>query len=342
MLQQPGAKKPRAVCALDFDQPGTQVGEIRVAHSDDEYVYGFGVPIAVIANGTGPTVLLISGNHGDEYEGQIAFRRIILEQDPHTIRGRLIIIPALNYPAMLAQKRVSPLDKGNMNRAFPGDPDGGPTSVLAHYVDSVLLPLCDAGLDLHSGGFASEFVPCAFVRKNGNDPLLDKKIELSRAFGAPWSIVVDGAGEDRSLLASADRRGVPMISTELGGGGTVELTALAFAFAGTNRVLQHLNVVGPPTESAPPTRFAFYRDTKSFVIAPARGIFEPYCRLGDEVKAGQPAGRLYPLDEPERQAVTINFATDGIVICRRVPAVAARGEYLLQLAREVSEAEVRR
>ncbi len=45
------------------------------------------VPIAVIANGKGPTVVIEGGNHGDEYEGPIAIGELARDLDPGLIQG---------------------------------------------------------------------------------------------------------------------------------------------------------------------------------------------------------------------------------------------------------------
>ena len=177
------------------------------------------MPIAVLAGGAGPTVLLAAGVHGDEYEGPIALRRLIERTAPAALRGRLIMLPALNLPAVRAARRTSPVDGGNLNRAFPGDPDGGPTAQIAWYVERMLLPHCQAAIDLHSGGTAAEYLPCAYVYAGG--PQSAAKTALAHAFGAPLAVVVGATAETRSLSAACERAGVPMISAELGGGGFV-------------------------------------------------------------------------------------------------------------------------
>ena len=124
------------VSTVDFDRDGKQIGWLHVPHSVTRSAYGvLPIPVAVIRNGPGPQVLLTAGNHGDEYEGQVVLTRLIQEVQPEQIRGGLIIIPALNQPAVLAAARVSPLDAGNLNRVFPGDPGGGPTWKIADYVE---------------------------------------------------------------------------------------------------------------------------------------------------------------------------------------------------------------
>jgi predicted deacylase len=76
------------------------------------------IPIVAIKNDTGPTVFFMAGNHGDEYEGQIALCKLVRTLQPSDIRGRVIIVTAANLPAAMAGTRVSSLDDGNLNRAL--------------------------------------------------------------------------------------------------------------------------------------------------------------------------------------------------------------------------------
>src|SRR5436190_22529803 len=59
-----------AFATVDLDRPGKQVGFVMIPHSPDDDAWGVTrIPISVISNGQGPTVILEGGNHGDEYEG---------------------------------------------------------------------------------------------------------------------------------------------------------------------------------------------------------------------------------------------------------------------------------
>lgn len=326
-------------CDLDFDKKGRQNSFLRLLYSDNRHAYGMiPVPITVLAGGTGPTVLLTAGTHGDEYEGQIILRHLMRDVDPAQLNGRLIIMPALNYPAVLDLARVSPLDDGNMNRVFPGDPNGTPTLAIADYVSSQILPMCDAGLDLHSGGFASEYIPCAFLRNGGDKELKARKLAITEAFGAPLTVVVPGGPGLGSLLSSADAQGVAMLATELGGCGTVNLDALEIGNQGVNRVLQHVGILeaGSSSSVAAATRFVEMPGPRYHVHAPVNGLFEPYSELGDDVVAGQKAGCLHPRDNPDADAVEVAFESDGIVLTQRVPAVTECGDYLFSLSIDIS------
>src|ERR1700722_17836531 len=94
----PGTSGSRIVADVDFTRNGRHQGFLRLFHSVHSSAYGFiPIPIVVLRNGDGPTALLVSGTHGDEYEGQVALCNLAKSLDPAHIRGRVIILPAANY-----------------------------------------------------------------------------------------------------------------------------------------------------------------------------------------------------------------------------------------------------
>jgi predicted deacylase len=106
---------------VPFDVDGRHFGDLRLVHSDNRYAAGYiPIPLAVLRNGAGPTLLLTGGTHGDEYEGPAAILRLAHDLDLAGLRGRIIALPALNAPAFYAATRVSPIDRRNLNRACPG------------------------------------------------------------------------------------------------------------------------------------------------------------------------------------------------------------------------------
>src|SRR5438270_11445937 len=91
---------------VDFERPGKQHGHLCVPYS-----YNLGgwanllLPITVVANGSGRTALVLAGNHGDEYPGPIAILNLMRRLQPEQVRGRIILLPALNLPAAKAATR---------------------------------------------------------------------------------------------------------------------------------------------------------------------------------------------------------------------------------------------
>jgi uncharacterized protein len=326
----------RIRCFVDFECDGRQIGHLQLPHSSNASAYGWiGIPICVMRNGAGPTLYLEAGNHGDEYEGQVVLARLIRELDPGRIQGRLIILPAANLPAAQAGQRCSPIDGGNLNRSFPGDPDRGPTAMIAHFIEAVLLPMCDAAVDLHSGGKTLEYIPSALIRHGGEgDPRLAAKIKALEAFGAPIGYLVSEGREDRTLLAACDRAGVVGLGTELGGAGTVTRATLEVARRGVRNMLAHFGLMPPPAAgtAAVGPRLMQVRGPEDYLYAPRRGLFEPTFELGDEVREGQTAGFIHAIDDPAATPVEVAFRGAGTVICRRPMPQLERGDCIAHLA----------
>ncbi|MEI2417033.1 succinylglutamate desuccinylase/aspartoacylase family protein [Orrella sp. JC864] len=321
---------------VDFEQDGKQSGCLHVPISTDLSAYGMlQIPLVCLRNGKGPTALLTAGNHGDEYEGQIALMRLARQLQPRDLQGRVILIPSLNFPAVAAGRRVSPLDEGNLNRLFPGRANGTPTEMLAHYVESVLFAMADVVLDIHSGGKSLDYAHSALAQRR-EDPAERQALDaLLRVFGAPHSVFTSGSagGGATTLYAAAAQRGIPALTTELGGGGTLDPAGLALAEQGVRRVLRHYGIAPTlPCEPAGPTQMLQSLGPRQALYAPEDGLFEPLVKTGEPVRQGQLAAYLHSLQDPLREPLAMRFAADGIVSCRRFPTLCVRGDALFNLA----------
>ena len=146
-------------CTIDLSAPGKQLGRLQLPKITNTggWASTF-IPIASVANGDGPNVLVLAGNHGDEYEGQVAALRLIQELEPEQVSGRVTIIPVLSTAASKANTRMWPSGV-NFNRSFPGSPDGPPNEQLADYLTRFLFPPADVVIDMHSGGRTAWFMP---------------------------------------------------------------------------------------------------------------------------------------------------------------------------------------
>ncbi len=317
---------------IDFDRDGKQIGFFNLPLSLHEDAWGVvPIPMTVIKNGKGPTVILEGGNHGDEYEGPIALGELIRELDPAMISGRLIIVPAVNLPAVVAGRRTSPIDNLNLNRLFPGDHLGTTTAQIAAYMNDVLFPLADAFIDLHSGGSSSVNIPSAIVEPASDPKHLKRNIDAVMSFGAPMIVVISNRGDPRTATAAAVRAGLTVVGTELAGGGTVSIDALALCRGGVRNVLAHLGVL-PTAETTrqvkQPPIYEVVAPT-AYVLANETGVFEPFHENGTEVRAGQPAGRIHFLANPGRTPEPLHYHSDGILYVRRQPGQVRPGNVCL-------------
>lgn len=320
---------------VDYEAQGKQVDWLNLPHSVTRSAYGaISIPIAVIRNGDGPTVFLMSGNHGDEYEGQVTLAKLIRELEPEHVKGRIIILPAANLPAAMAGARVSPIDQGNLNRAFPGDPHGTPTFAIAHYIDSVLYPMADFHHDLHSGGSSLRYVPFCSMRKSGDATLDKQSMAALRAFDAPLSLVWAYNPENRLAGAAAARRGLVSLGGEFGGGGDVDRASLAMLERGVRNFLHFAGVLAGD-EPAPPARGTRLMEVSSrdhYVYASEAGLLEPLVDMGAEVQAGDLAGHIHFIDNPAREPVPCHFRRSGMVVCQRHFGRVERGDCVAHLA----------
>lgn len=331
--------KSRVVCEFDLSEEGRQQGYLRYPYSTHDSAYGYiPIPIVSIRNGKGPVVLVVGGNHGDEYEGQISVARLCRELPVDAVNGQLILLPGANMPAVLAGRRVSPLDDGNLNRSFPGSADGSPTSAIAHYVETELVSRADVVIDLHSGGSSLDYVPSALVRSYANASRQSEALRLLEVFGAPIGYVVEEPqGEDRTLMGAAERRNLLCLGSELGGGGMLTRTSARIAYEGLARVINHLGVARIDVPPPQPVRLLKVGGPEYYVYASEHGIFEPLVDLGDEVSAGQGAARIHFPETPWREPETMRFSRGGTVFCRRVPGKAGLGDCLFHLGTDIAQ-----
>lgn len=330
---------PPIACSIDLDAPGKRLGHLRLSWSDDEHAYSIiPVPIAAIVGGDGPTALVTAGVHGDEYEGLLIARRLIAETRIEDIAGRLIIMPGVNWPAVTARSRTSPIDLQNMNRAFPGDSRSGPTAMIADFIERKLLPHTDIALDLHSGGTKSIYSPCGYVYGMGDRAFRERKLAAAHAFGAPATAVVNATSSSGSLSAACERHGVPMVATELGGGARLDRTAFGIGMRGALNLLRHAGVMRGPVEESR-TALHLVASADAYLMAPIDGLFEGFHTLGDMVGVGEAAGRVWPMDDLLREPAPVIYRAAGRILCVRTMPMVRRGDLLLHTGALIDDVE---
>lgn len=327
---------------VDFEQRGKQLGHLCVPYS-----YNLGgwanllIPCAVIAGGEGPTALVMAGNHGDEYPGQVAILKLMRELQAGDVQGRLILIPALNVPASKAATRLSPLDGKNLNRCFPGNPEGTVTEVVAHYLTTVLFPLADIVIDLHTGGRSLDFYPCAHMHLVPEGAQREAMIAGTMAYGTDFAFVYTDVAGSGLLPVEAEQQGKIVITTEMGGGEPVPAAVHRLTQSGLQNVLRHFGLLEGRPQSReerglPPTRWVQALRREDYRMAPESGIYENLVDLGSPVEAGQGVGQIHFLERPDRDPVVVTAAHGGILLANRGPSLVAQGDCVACIAEEVN------
>ncbi len=322
---------------VDYEARGHQTGDLCLPHSVHRSAYGMlTIPLAVMSGGPGPTVLLTGGTHGDEYEGPVAIMRLLRSLDPDRVKGRIIALPMLNAPAFRAGLRTSPEDGGNLNRCYPGDPAMGPTSSIAHYMSTVLLPMADYYHDTHAGGSSLRYLPFVSTRRSGNPDLDSSALDAARAYGAERIVIWDYSPDPRLSTSEANRQKVVSLGGEFGGGGSVSRAGIRLVENGLRRLLAHWGLIDGRMPDLPPAVEYRIAARDYYVYAMQAGLFEPAVELGDKVGGGSSCGTIWSTQDLAEAPQCQNFQCDGTVFCLRHPGLVQRGDCLAHLATEVT------
>ena len=288
---------------------------------------GLEVPVIELTGAAdGPRLTVLAGVHGCEYAPMAAVRRWARALAGRELRGRIRAVPVLNLPAFRARTPfLVPDDGKNLNRCFPGNPDGTLADRLAHAAFTQLILGSDALVDAHAGDMVEALEPFALYDAGPSEA---RSLELATAYGLGY-VIRQEPGPDRAVggttSTAAAELGIPAIIAEAGGCGLVEAAAVDAHVRGLDRVLALLGMASDPAAEAgqarPPARlgrFLWLRST-------GEGWWEPAVRPGEQVAEGQVLGTVSSLDGAEvRQTVTAPAPGVPMFITSS-PAVAADG-----------------
>ncbi|MFI5679935.1 succinylglutamate desuccinylase/aspartoacylase family protein [Streptomyces cellulosae] len=282
-------------------EPGTK---IRGTVPADLGTLTVDIPLTLV-NGAhhGPRVLITAGVHGGEFTGVDAATRLAALLEPGEVHGQVIVCPVANPPAVYQGRLgVSPLDGVNINRVFPGDPDGSPTERLAAWLFTNLVDGADAYVDLHSGGIDEVLTDFVGYRLTGDPELDAKTADMAGALGIEDVIFGLNADGGNSHAAAA-RQGVPAILVETGQLGERDAETARRLVTGLYGVLGRLGVLETqPQDPAPTVREWVWAVG---VTAEATGLWYPEFTAGDDVTEGQVIGHVIdPADGQEHKVHT--------------------------------------
>jgi N-alpha-acetyl-L-2,4-diaminobutyrate deacetylase len=327
-------------CSIDLDAPGKQVGHLAFPKITNTAGWASTfVHLACVANGDGPTVLVLAGNHGDEYEGQVAALRLLQELEPEQVSGRVIVIPVLSPAASKAVTRNWP-SGANFNRSFPGRPDGPPNEQLAHFLSTVLFPMADVVIDMHSGGRSAWFLPCSHMHVVDDPVQRRAMLEGMEAWLSDWHYLYIDVNGHGLLPVEAESQGKVVITTELGGGGRVPVPVHQLAWSGLQNVLRHVGVLEGDVQTRaalglPPAVILDGRDPANIVVSPEDGLFEALLEPGDPVEEGQTVGRLWFIDRPDRRPLELRAPLGGHVAVTKAIPVTEQGDCVFVLGQPI-------
>jgi predicted deacylase len=270
-------------------------------------------PIVIIHGATpGPTLCLTAGVHASEYPGIDAVTQVTRLLDPQELVGTIIAVPVVNPPMYQSRAGfISPIDGLNLNRTFPGRPDGSISEALAHVLLHEVVALADYHIDCHGGDLPEILWPysgCSLV----GDPQRDERGEALARLYSPRIIALYRDNTPLpptkgSLTFAAADRGVVSILGECGSAGTLDPEDVQTHLRGILNVARFLGMI-PGNPVIVGDRL---RAVGQFTVTARRGgLVHLKIRIGDSLREGQEIAEICDLfgDVVER----VRAPADGI------------------------------
>jgi uncharacterized protein len=289
------------------------------------------VPVGIIHGARpGPQTVLITGQHGTELMAQDLLEETYNRCRPAEMRGTVTVVFCLDRLA--AERGIpvrNPRDGKNLNRVWPGKPDGSYSERLAHQVWSELVAPSAAVIDLHGGEWDEQIVPFALVPQVGDADLDRRALDLTLASGVSLIEKIDATGDwlgKGTLIAESARAGKTALAIEVGGGG---VRTGREREAGGAMLRRMLMVLGHLDDKPCGAQEGKILDHSVLVRAPAPGVLVSHVRPGEMVRTGDVLANLRSFGGSHRAQVSSQ--TEGVVMLRSAARVVAEGALIAKI-----------
>ena len=275
------------------------------------------IPVIVI-NGVkpGPTLALLAGAHGTEYASIIALMKLAEASDPAAVSGTVIVVPLLNVASFLQKvPHLNPVDGKNMNRLYPGKPDGTQTERALWAITKQVLEKCDYLIDFHGGDLDENMRRYSYWPDTGNDHLDQTTRGMVLAFGFDHIIIQHNRPTDprtagvTTVTRQAQNLGKPAIAVEAGHAGTTHAEDVDVLVEGSRQVMRHLKML--PGVAAP-VEHPLWIGRYAVVTSDREGVFYPLVVPEAYVKQGSRIG--YMTDYFGNKVWDVTAPLSGVVI----------------------------
>ncbi|MFK7861696.1 MAG: succinylglutamate desuccinylase/aspartoacylase family protein [Granulosicoccus sp.] len=325
-----------AQLTVDIHVAGKQHGHLKVsAMTHTRSPYQLRLPVCIIkGQESGPVITLIAGLHGDEYEGTLTLQKMARELTEKDVHGCLILLPSINTHGMKHGMRQNPADGLNLDYAFPGNINGSVSEQLAHEITRHFIEPSDLVVDLRSGGRGLQFIPSAAVRFSSDPERQSSSENAMIAFGAPNSLRLPASASNSCLQGTVSALNKDYVQTELGGGVTYGVQALAIAHAGCLNILRHKGMLSDELQLAS-TRLLEVRDDSYYVYAPSTGLYEPLVYLGENVWEEEAMANIVSLSDTRNNKVAVQPLRSATMIASHPGGFVNEGDLIAILAEQV-------
>jgi len=292
--------------------PGTST---RLAWSSGIQIAGLSQPTPVlVVNGvnTGPTLCLTGTIHGDELNGIEIIRQTMYDLDPEKLSGSVVGIPIVNLPGFQQGSRYLP-DRRDLNRHFPGRPNGSLADRIAYSLFENIIRHCDMLVDIHTGSLKRTNLPQ--LRADMNNPTV---AEFTRGFDR--MAVVHSSGSPGMLRTAAVDVGIRSVTLEAGESHRIQEHQIKAGVNSLTSLMEKQGMISRMFVWGDPQPVYY---NSAWVRANDGGILFSKVRLGAKVTKGQILG--YVADPITNAQYPIHSNSDGRIIGMAVDQVVMAG-----------------
>jgi uncharacterized protein len=276
----------------------------------------------------GPAMFVSAAIHGDELNGVETIRRLLRTIRPLNVSGTLLCVPVVNTYGFLARSRYMP-DRRDLNRSFPGSPDGSLAARLSHLFLNEVVLRCQLGVDLHTAAVHRVNLPqirADFVRRPSSKA-------LAEAFGT--QVVMHSPERGGSLRKAAREAGVDVLVYEGGEGLRFDEQSIKAGYEGIVNVMLHTGMLELPDGVDPKERVGdarppLFTNMAKWIRAADGGIFRPRKKQGEAVSQNDLLGWISnPYEDAE---VEVRTPVRGIIVGMTTLPIVNMGDALFHIA----------
>lgn len=282
----------------------------------------------------GKTMLITGGVHSGEYVGIQACVELGAELQPEKTVGTIVILKVLNRPAF--ENRAGSLglsDGKNLNRVFPGNPNGTEMERLAWAITKEVYPKVDYYIDLHSGDDFEALTPYVYYAGKAAQEVTEVSRKMAEQVDVPYMV--------RSMVSSggaynyAASKGIASILLERGGMGAWTSEEVNSDKRDVRNILSSLGM------------YQIRRDVRNYVpmevtdvcyqAASEDGLWYPAAKPGDMVAEGALLGTIRDYNGKLRETCRAEYT--GVVLYQTGSLQVTEGGPVVAYGRIVREPE---
>ena len=289
------------------------------------------LPVAVLHGvDPGPVLAVTAGIHGGEYVPILAAREFLKSLDPTTMHGT-VIISLQSSPSSFHERTafVNPLDGKNLNRSFPGAPEGGPTERLASWLWNNIIARADFYVDCHCGDLPESLDSFTGIVISGDQTVDDEALAMANCFDVKRIITTSTPG---STLSAAAQTGIPAVLVELGERGMWTDDQVGHQLRGLVAVANRLGIIDCEMPEDRPVHPVL--SVSGRVVAERDGLWFPKLRPGDGVRVGSTIGTIEDIFATTASIIT--SPSDGVYVYGLTSLAVHAGDFLASIAAPTS------